>query len=271
MVAFALQIRGECRKLTHPLVGLVLAATSGSICALQASHINDPYPGPSIIDLSGCLRIAFLQHATTLGFLLAGVLAAAGTADEAGRGALAGVLIHEPNRRRVAAIKLVTIVLGLLASTTLTTVALLTTRFIGSEQGTTPPVISRSRLTDTLIDIGASLPVFILVAAISLAVALLTRSVIATIAITATVFFLPLTILQDAVTWATPTRWIVEWLHLDPFGAGVDYLANDSVYDRRGSAAFAGGLLIDIALVTLAVATPTMLSHAVAQPNERNT
>lgn len=269
-MAVARQIQGELRKLAHPLVVVSILAAAAATSALQAGHVDDPYPGPSLADTAGCLRIAFLQHATTIGFVLAGVIAAVGTADEAGRGALADTFIREPRRRRVAAIKLTTTALGLLASALITTASLLLTRFLLATQGTTAPAASQSRVTDTLIDVGASLPILMLEAAIALAVASLTRSVIATIAITATVFYLPLTILQDAIVWATPTRWVVEWLHLDPYGAGVDYLANDSVYDHRGPAAVAGGTLIGVAVIGLAVAMPHLLARAAIRANERN-
>jgi hypothetical protein len=269
-VGLGRQVRGELRKLVHPLVALAIAAIAVSTCALQASHINQPYPGPSIIDLSGCLRIAFLQHATTFGFLLAGVLAAVGTADEAGRGALADVLLHEPSRLRLAVLKSTTITLGMIASVAVSTVALLITRAILSGQGNAAPVVSKSPFPATLIDVGGAFPVLVLSAALALVIALLTRSVIATVALTVTAFYLPLTILQDAVMWATPTRWIIEWLHLDPFGAGVDYLANNSVYEHRGHAAVAGGLLIASGVAALSASTPTLLSRAVTRSNERN-
>lgn len=264
------QIQGELRKLTHPLVLGSIVAAAVATSALQAGHVEDPYPGPSLVDVAGCLRIGFLQHATTIGFVLAGVIAAVGTADEAGRGALSDTFIREPRRRRVAGIKLATTVLGLLISVLVTTVSLLVTRFVLAAQGTTAPAMSRSHVTDTFIDVGASLPILALAAAIALVVASLTRSVIATIVVTATVFYLPLTILQDAIVWITPTRWIVEWLHLDPFGAGVDYLANDSVYDHRGAAAAAGGALIGLALIALTIALPHLLSRAALRANERN-
>lgn len=270
MVVFARQLRGELRKLAHPLVALTMLGTAVGISALQASHVTNPYPGPSIIDLAGCLRIAFLQHATTLGFVNAAVLAGVGTADEAGRGALADMLIREPRRRRVANIKLLTIVLGMLVSIATTTIALLITRAVLSAQGTRPPTVSRSHLDGTLIDVGAAIPLLVLAAALALALALLTRSVIATIAVTATVFYLPLTLLQDAIFWATPTRWAVEWLHLDPFGEGVDYIADNSPYDNRGTPALVAGLLIAAALAALITATPALISRAVSRPNERN-
>jgi hypothetical protein len=269
-LVFALQIRGELRKLTHPLVALALLGVAAGTSALQASHVTDPYPGPSIRDLAGCLRIAFLQHATTLGFVMAAVLAAVGTADEAGRGALADTLIQEPRRRRVATVKLTTITLGMLASIATTTISLLITRAVLAAQGTHAPPASASGLNATLIDLGCSLPVLLLASAIALALALLTRSVIATIAVTATVFYLPLTLLQDAIFWATPTRWIVEWLHLDPFGEGVDYIADNSPYDHRSAPALAGGLLILTALTALVAVMPRLLSRAVTRSNERH-
>ena len=269
-VGFGRQVRGEARKLVHPLVALVLTAIAASTCALQAAHLVQPYPGPSLVDVTGCLRIAFLQHATTLGFLLAGVLAAIGTADEAGRGALGDVLLREPSRRRVALVKLTTMMVGMLASVSASTVALLITRTVLLGRGDTAPTVSRSALAPTLIDIGAALPVLVLGAVLALAIALLSGSVIATIALTVTVFYLPLTILQDGIVWAAPTRWIIEWLHLDPFGAGVDYLANNSVYDHRGPAAIAGALLIVTGIAALVASTPRLVSRAASRANERN-
>lgn len=266
----ALQIRGELRKLTHPLVGLTLLGIAAGTSALQASHVTDPYPGPSMRDVAGCLRIAFLQHATALGFLTAAVLAAVGTADEAGCGALADMLIQEPRRRRVAVIKLLTIVLGLLVSITLTTIGLLFTRAVLGGKGIHAPPVAASDFQGTLIDVSSSLPVIVLAASLALTLALLTRSVIATIAITATIFWLPLGILGDAIVWATPTRWVVEWLHLDPFGEGVDYIANNSPYDQRGAPAVAAGLLILTALIALAAILPALVGRAVTRSNERN-
>ncbi len=137
-------------------------------------------------------------------------------------------------------------------------------------QGRHAPSVSESHPAATIIDVACSLPVLLLASAIAMAVALLTRSTIATVVVTGTVFYLPLTILQDAIFWATPTRWVVEWLHLDPFGEGVDYIADNSPYDHRGAPAVAAGLLILTALIVIAAVLPLLVTRAVTRPNERN-
>src|SRR5579875_1204194 len=270
LLVFARQVRGELRKQVHPLVGLTSLCVGIATSALQAAHLSDPYPGPSIRDVAGELRIAFLQHSTTLGFVYAGVLAAVGTADEAGRGALADVLLREPRRRRVTLMKSAAVYLGLLGSVVLTFVGLAVTHGVLAAQGVTAPPMSRSSLSDMAIDVGCSLPVLALAATTSAAIALATRSILATIVLTITVFYLPLTVLQDEIFWATPTRWIVEWLHLDPFGEGVDYLADNSPYDHRGVPAFVGGCLIVMLVVVLAGAMPAIISRSVQRANQRH-
>ena len=76
--------------------------------------------GPSLYDLGGCFRIAALQHATAIGFVLAGVVAGVGTAEEAGSGALSDMALREPRRARLVLVKAVAISLTLVASMLLT-------------------------------------------------------------------------------------------------------------------------------------------------------
>ncbi|MDQ1721760.1 MAG: hypothetical protein QOI26_1494, partial [Pseudonocardiales bacterium] len=122
---------------------------------------------------------------------------------------------------------------------------------------------------DTGIDLACSLLVIPLASMIAMVVALLTRSIIATIVVVATMFYLPLTLLQDWIFWVTPTRWVVEWLHLDPFGEGVDYIADNSPFDRRSAPALIAGLLIVGTTLALGPLSKHLLSRAVLRPTEQ--
>jgi len=269
-LTFFWQLRGELRKLWHPVVALAIIVAAGAICSLQASHARDPYPGPSLVDLTGCLRIAALQHATTIGFVLAGVLAGLGTADEAGSGAIADTILREPRRPRVVLLKLVTSCAALFGSVLLTTLALRITGMLLRAQSVPLSARSGSGAGDTVLDVACAAPAIILAAVLGLTFALLTRSALATIVLTTALFVLPLTILQDSVLWLSPTRWIVEWLHLDPFGQGVDYLADNSPFDHRGLAALVSGLLIAATIAILSAMAGPLLSWAIVRPTEHD-
>lgn len=243
-MGFLRQVRGEVRKFAHPLVPIVVATVAATICLLQARHVHDPYPGPSLIDVTGRARISALQLTTTLGFLLVGTLAGVGTAEEASNGSLAEVLLREPRRLRVALAKTVAMVAALTVSGLLICVAQWTTQIWLASQGTRPPTHSHSSVGAFLTDAGAALPVLVLMSLIALVIALASGSLLGTIALTTALFVMPLSVLQEPLLWATPTRWIVEWMHLDPFGQGVDYLADNSPHDSRGAAAWTAGVLI---------------------------
>jgi hypothetical protein len=266
---FARQLRGELRKLWHPLVALSVLCAAAVVCAMQAANVRAPYPGPSMADVSGCLRIAFLQHATAVGFVLAGVLAAFGTAEELGSGAIADTLVREPRRGRVLVLKSTAVCCALLASTLLATAALWLTGSLERAQGVRFAKVAGSTWTAALTDVSASLLVIPLASAVAVVLALVTRSTIATVITTGAVFALPLAILQDAFVWLTPTRWIVEWLHLDPLGQGVDYLANNSAYDHRAGPAFISGALIVLSTVALLAFGGSLLWRATTVPAER--
>ena len=265
---FGRQLKGELRKLLHPLVALAVVAAAIGMSLLQVAHDGNPYPGPSMADGLGCLRIAALQHATSLGFLLAAVVAAVSTASEAGSGALADLLLREPRRGRVVLLKLTSSIVCLFGSLAISALTLWVTSIVVRANGTVLPAVGRSTTRSTVIDVACSLLVVVLAAALSFAVALLTRSLLATIVIVAVSFYLPLTLLQDWIFWITPTRWVVEWLHLDPFGEGVDYIADNSPFDHRGTPAAVGGLLIALAAAGLIAVSKPLLDRAVLRPTE---
>jgi hypothetical protein len=268
LLPFGRQIRAELRKLLHPLVALAVVTVAIGISLLQVAHDANPYPGPSLADGLGCIRIAALHHATSVGFLLAGVVAAVSTASEASSGALADLLIREPRRGRVVSIKLVSSLICLLGSLALSAVALWVTSVVVRANGTVLPSNGRSTVGGTVIDVACSLLVVALAAVLSFVVALATRSVLATIVVVAALFYLPLTLLQDQIFWITPTRWVVEWLHLDPFGQGVDYIADNSPFDHRGMPALIGGLLIVLAIAGLTAWSKPLMGHVVLRPTE---
>jgi hypothetical protein len=235
------QLGSEGRKVAHPLPVGVIVATSCVICLLQWKHASSPYPGPSVADLSGCVRIASLQYATSLGFVVSGAVAAMNTADELSTGSISDALMYEPRRSRLAILKISSVFATLLTAWLVAIAGLWITGSLLRGNGVAFSQLSRSSLTSTVVDVAASLPVMIFIASVGVTVALLTRSQVVTIVLTPALFALPLPILGDRILWAWPTRWIVEWLHLDPFGNGVDYLADISPYDHRGLAAVFGG------------------------------
>jgi hypothetical protein len=268
LLQFGRQVKGELRKLLHPLVALAVLGIAVGVSLLQVAHDGTPYPGPSMVDGLGCIRIASLQHATALGFLLAAVVAAASTASEAASGALTDQLLQEPRRGRVVLTKLVSMILCLVGSSALSAVALWVTSILVRRNGTVLSPVGRSSVASTFIDLGCSLLVLVLAAVLALVVALLTRSVFATIVLVAAIFYLPLTLLQDSIFWVTPTRWVVEWLHLDPFGEGVDYIADNSPFDQRGLPAAIAGLLIVVAIIGLTALSRPLVTRAVLRSTE---
>lgn len=269
-MSFGRQLQGELRKLGHPLTALAVVGIATGISLLQVSHDSTPYPGPSLVDGLGCIRIAALQHATALGFGLAGIFAAVGTASEAGSGALADMLLREPRRGRVVLIKWLSIVLAMGLSLSVSTAGLWLTSIIVRANDNVLPAVGRSNARDTGIDVACSLLVIPLASALALVVALLARSIIATVVVVAAAFYLPLSLLQARIFWATPTRWVIEWLHLDPFGEGVDYIARNSPFDRRGVPAVVAGILIVLATAGLAALSKPLLSRAVLRHTEHN-
>lgn len=268
-MAFVRQVRAELRKAWHPLLAVTLVVGAAVSALLQQlSNGLAPYPGPSIVDVTGCLRIAALQHDTTIGFAIAAVAAGVGTADEASTGALREALLFEPRRRRLFAVKSVAVALILAFSLVLTAATLWVCGLIAPVRRDSPSSIQRtSSVTSALVDLARSVPVVCLIAVIVVGLALLLRSVIATLAASVALFVLPLTVLELPVMWLTPSRWIVEWLHLEPFGEGVDYLAVNSPFDRWGRPALASGAaIVTLTLTILTVGSTRLISNAIKAP-----
>jgi hypothetical protein len=263
------QLASEGRKLIHPLPIVAILATTTIICLLQWAHRASPYPGPSITDLTGCVRIASLQYGTTLGFVLAGVVAAMNTAEELSTGSINDALLREPRRQRLAVLK-ISVVFGVLVIAWAIAIASLwLTSWLLRAHGTDFARISRSSVAAMCIDASASLLAMAFAAVLGVTVAMLTRSQVVSIILTPALFAIPLTILSDRIFWAWPTRWIVEWLHLDPFGNGVDYLADISPYDYRGTPAVAGGLALAFSALVLIAFSGRLLDRASLLTGER--
>lgn len=238
------------------------------MCVMQLTNLGAPYPGPSVVDWTGCVRIAALQHATTLGFVIGAVGSACSTSDEAAGGSLAQSLLAEPRAARLAILKAAALFVALLGSAGLATIALFAAGRIASATGRGAPIASRSSVHAALVDGAAALPVLLLIAAGSVLVALALRSPVATVVVVVAIFVLPLQVLDLQILWATPTRWIVEWLHLDPFGQGVDYIGDNSPYDQRGWPAAIGGLCIAGSICASLILSGRFLRRAVVSASQ---
>ncbi|MGI8809862.1 MAG: hypothetical protein ACR2KK_18875 [Acidimicrobiales bacterium] len=251
----ARQLRAELRKLVHPLTGLAVAAACAICVGLQLSNADTPYPGPSLVDVTGAVRIAALQFGTTIGFCLAALFAAVGTASDLWAGTVAQALLSEPRRLRLAALKIAALAVTLMAAMATLALTLAVSGFVARRfGGVNFPSQATTSVGAAATETAAALLIVVFAATISVLVAFGVRSPLATAVVPIALYLVPYPLTRAAVGWALPTRWTIELLHLDPFGRGVDYLVVlNSPFDRRGAPALvAGALLVVTTLVAVA-------------------
>lgn len=252
------RLRAELRKAASPVVclAIVLVSTLATVMQVRDQHPN--YPAPSPIDMTGALRIAFMQHSTAAGFALVGLAAGFGSAEEAGNGSMVHACMAEPSAWRCWVRRVGAIVLIALASICLTTLAVRVTSRWSACQDDCPPSVRSVQLA-VLGDGASALLSIVFAAALATALGLMIKSTLLTVASTITIFLVPTAFLGQPHSWGTPTKWITELLHLDPFGLGVDYIGGQAAADQRSAAAVTGALLLAASIVCLAWAGSSMI------------
>jgi ABC-type transport system involved in multi-copper enzyme maturation permease subunit len=223
------QLKSELGKLAHPVFALSLLGAALVASAAQIANGRTPYPAPSSADLTGSLWIAADQLSSTLGFVIGGFAAAIGTASEIRSGTLELVLLHEPRRARLIALKIAASFAALLFSLLAMTAVLRISAIVAASLGHPITQTASAGLGDASSHAIRFLVVAALIASIATLVAVASGSEIATIAVTTSAFAIPLLLLgAKTVSLLLPSRWIINWMYYDPFGAYVDYFASDS-------------------------------------------
>jgi hypothetical protein len=256
------QIRAEVCKLLHPaLFGTVLWCAI--VAAYMQLHNAEPAPpvgvpapsGPGPLDVAGAVQIAALQTTSTLGFLVASVAAAVGTASEADAGLLPWLRTFEPRAGRLVLVKAVAGALVLLASLVTTAVVVYVGAACANLVGVRMPPDGPTAWASTAGTLVAALPVIAFASVVTIAIAVVVRAPTAVAIVGVCVFALPLLALRiSAVTYGTPTRWIIEVMQYDASGLGRDYLAGDAA---DASMRWTSGALVlgaTLALTVLAAA-----------------
>lgn len=245
MTAVALRrLRGELRRLAHPAVlgaclGVALAAA-----AAQASPSGADLRPPSPIDLTGTLRIAAQHHASTLGFLLIGAMAATTTATDVRIGAVGTWRLTDHSLPRLCGRRLGAMLLVAAASIALTSVVVWATRsHTACAEGC--PVGSASTWGAALVDLLAAAVVLAFAASFATTVAVLLGSELATVVIVVATYAIPVNRIGSSYGWVLPTKWVSQIMQLEPYGLGSDHTGGAASTASRGQpAAVALALLL---------------------------
>jgi hypothetical protein len=256
------------RKLLHPTLAAATLGAAFVAAATQIMNARTPYPAPSSADLVGSLWIAADQLSSTLGFIIGGFAAAVGTAAEIRSGTFELVLLHEPGRTRLVAIKVASCLTALALSLIVVAGVLRISAAGSSWVGHPVSQTSSAALGDAASHVTRFLLVAVLIATIATLVAVASRSELATVAITSCAFAIPLLLLgAKTLSLIFPSRWIINWMYYDPFGAYIDYFASDSKLDAPSPAA---GLVIFAASCACAALTARLLVRPEMLGGERH-
>lgn len=252
MPPLARQLRAELRKLLHPELGVTVVGVAAFAAYLQLTNARTPYPPPSSADLPGSFWIAADQLASTLGFLVGGMAAAVGTAAESASGTLELVLLHEPRRLRLVLLKIAACFGVIVASVPVVAIVLRASAMGAAALGHPMTQTAGAPWSETFAAWSRFLLVAAFIAALATLVAVATRSPLATVATTTAAFAIPLLLLSaETLRVFFPSWWIINWMHFDPFGFYVDYLASMSKLDDPSMPA---GFVIALATVACALA-----------------
>jgi hypothetical protein len=238
------RLRGELRCLVHPATVVAVLGVALGSCLAQASTSGADLRPPSPIDVPGSLRIATQHHASTLGFVLVGAMAAVTTGTEVRIGAvglrrLADHRIGHLWLRRVGAM-----LLAATASIVLTTCAVWATRSVTAcREGC--PMGSASSWAAAGTDLVASVVVLAFAASLATAIAVRLGSELATLVVTVAIYAIPVNRIGSSYAWALPTKWVAQAMQFEPYGLGSDYTGGAAATAQRGpEAAVAVGLLL---------------------------
>ena len=240
------------RKAANPVVGGAIVAAAAYAAYSQLRTRPQPLaPSPSPLDLTGAVRIACDQHATLIGFVLAGIVAGFATAEEAESGAIDHAFLAQSSLWRIWFARLAAVLVVLVTSLVVTAVSVrIASHWIDWSAGSY--LNHHSGAGVMFADLGATAIILCFVASLATCLALITRSTLLTVGASVVILILPTAVYSPVVDWLTPTGWIVEALHLVDFGGGgIDYvLSLQSFYDRRGTLALVSiGLLATSSVV----------------------
>jgi hypothetical protein len=250
VIADLLPLRAEIRKLASPSVGLAVVGSTALVCVLQRHHGGAP------TGLANILRLALQHEATAVGVSVIAFGAAFGTARECAEGSLQSTLLAGVSPRWLLTIKSV----ALLALSSCSALLLIgSTWLLGRVDGVPAPGAAQAWKP---LDVLSSFAVIAWTSLIASLLAVVLRSTIGTLLALTGGFFLPLSWISAPVAWATPTRWIVEVLRLDPHSEGVGYIAATSGYDARGGVWVLATVCLALTAGSALVLCPRALSRA---------
>lgn len=227
------RLRGELRRFLHPMVIGAVLLVAAAACAAQRQVGTVDAHAPSLVDLTGSLRIALQHHATGLGFLLAGIGAGWTSGEDARIGAIGTVLLadHRGHRvwlRRVTAL----LVLSVLSIAVSAAALHLTRGATACMRGCAES--GRSNGNAVLADTITAAAVIVFAAALCVAIALAVRSEVLVAVIALAIFLVPANHAGDVASWVTPTKWIAQAMRFEPAGSGSDYSGGKAAYDPHG-------------------------------------
>lgn len=240
------RFRAEARKLVTPALPVAVIAAVGVIVFMQARGDVSEDLSPTRVDVSGGLRIASMQLATIVGFALVGLLASLSIGDEAGNGSIVFAAIADSHYLNLVVRRVVLLVA--VSSVVLIVGALLvrtTDRWVQCEFATC--VQQRSSVGGALADVASALLVLVFASCISIAIALYVRSPVITVPTMVALYLVPSPFMGQPFAWLTPTKWIVEFMNLDPRASGHYYLGSHAGDASAGAAAVAGAILLAFA------------------------
>lgn len=257
------RLRGEVRRLLHPVVGAGVVFAGGTCLVAQRSAPLAVGRGPAPDDLLGALRIAVQHHASGVGVALLAAGAAVTSASDARIGATSAVVLAGPTvpwlwARRVA------VLVGLAAVSVLTSTVLLRTTAASTACRLDCPPSARSTGSAALADLASGALVVVAIAALVTVLALALRNELLVVVVALTAFFLPANHLGDVGSWATPTKWISIVMQFEPEGLGSDYTGGQSSAWSRGWPAVVAGSLLVAATIASGVGGVRLLERRAA-------
>jgi hypothetical protein len=246
-----LRLRGELRRLLHPaaLAG-VLAVAVMAVHMQRAAGIGAT-SAPSPEDALGALRIGFRQHATLLGFALAGLVAGLLSGDDPSSGLVETWRLSDPRVVRRWCRRVVASVLLLLMSVVVTAVAV---AVLANDPPFVPSPSPASSWADVLRDGSSAVVAMAFFASFSAAVAGVVRNALLLAAVNVTLFSFPERLGVTGIRWLFPSKWVSEALFLTEDGYSVDYLGQRSINIHRHSSQVAAGVVALAVAIVLSIA-----------------
>lgn len=256
------RLRAYVRTTVSPTVALVALVAAVAVRHVQRAAPRLPAPTPG--DVLGRVTIASLHSATLVGVVLVAVTTASCVAARVADGTIDLELLVQPRPARLLGRKAIAAGAVLAVWMALVIVLLRTVRM--TSDGGVAVTSSRVALSTLALSVGAACFVITL----SHTVALLTRSPVMTVLSMLVLYSMPGWMTSGRTGWLLPSRWVTEGYHLEPRGAGTDYLGvHHSLFDSwtdRGP--YGVGLLI-VGSMVLWLVNPRLFRWALDRPLER--